>query len=253
VSVASSLLRTISTKDHAFLDSTVRALAVSGDLNLKSAKPIFAACSQGIVSFSAWGNTENPSIYLPFIDSPRLRRLALISNRPRRKTYDDPFDIPTGMLTMLTHIVLVSNFSYIAWDDLERALKLNLRASSALAASLTATPTTLASFDAFQNLTHFAIARVAWRQISIIRQVAKKLRYFVILSRPNTLTHPSIIQGVWSLNDRRLVVVNMEDFSDWPQGDSRCVTTFWETVETLVSNGFISDQGDKWPMGYEKA
>jgi hypothetical protein len=179
--------------------------------------------------------------------------LALISNRPRRKTYDDPFDIPTGMLTMLTHIVLVSNFSYIAWDDLERALELNLRASSAPAASLTATPTTLASFDAFQNLTHFAIARVAWRQISIIRQVAKKLRYFVILSRPNTLTHPSIIQGVWSLNDRRLVAINMEDFSDWPQGDSQCVTTFWETVETLVSNGFISDQGDKWPMGYEKA
>ena len=151
---------------------------------------------------------------------------------------------------MLTHIVLVSNFSYIAWDDLERALKL---ASSAPAASLTAAPTALALVDAFQNLTHFAVARVAWRNISIIQKVAKKLRYFVILSQPSSLVYPSIIEGVQSLNDRRVVVVNMENFSDWPQGDSRCVTTFWETVETLVSNGFMSDQGHKWPMEYEKA
>lgn len=61
-----SLLQTIRTKDRAFLDSTVRALAVSGDLNLRCAKLIFAACSQGIVSFSAWGNRENPSIYSPY-------------------------------------------------------------------------------------------------------------------------------------------------------------------------------------------
>ena len=148
---------------------------------------------------------------------------------------------------MLTHVVLVSNFSYIAWDEIEWALKL---ASSAPAASLTAAPTAL---DAFQNLTHFAVARVAWRNISIIQKVAKKLRYFVILSQPSSLVYPSIIEGVRSLNDRRVVVVSMEDFSDWPQGDSRCVTTFWEMVETLVSNGFISDQGHKWPIGYKKA
>ena len=145
---------------------------------------------------------------------------------------------------MLTHIVLVSNFSYIAWDEIEWALKLEP------AASLTAAPPAL---DAFQNLTHFAVARVAWRYISIIQKVAKKLRYFVILSQPSSLVYPSIIEGVRSLNDRRLVVVNMEDFLDWPQGDSRCVTTFWETAETLVSGGFISDQGHQWPIEYEEA
>ncbi|EDR12668.1 uncharacterized protein LACBIDRAFT_311339 [Laccaria bicolor S238N-H82] len=153
------------------------------------------------------------------------------------------------MLAMLTHIVLVSNFSYIAWDIYEWLIEVDLRATS----SLTATHTPLASFIAFQNLTHFAVSRVAWRYVSIIQKVAKKLRYFVILSQPGSLVYPSIIEGVRSLNDHRLVVVSMEDFSDWPQGDSRGVTTFWETVETLVSNGFISDRGHKWLMGHEKA
>lgn len=58
------------------------------------------------------------------------------------------------MLTMLTHLVVLLDSSSVVWDDLEWA-------SSAPAASLTATPTTLASFDAFQNLTHFAVARIA--------------------------------------------------------------------------------------------
>jgi hypothetical protein len=193
----------------------------------------------------------NPVIYLPSIHSPYLRRLALISNTPATKYYNNPFNIPTRMLTMLTHVVVVTNFSWTSWYDLDRALTLDPTASSASEASLTATPTTLASFAAFQNLTHFAVAEIAWKYISKIRQVAKKLRCLVILSRANSLFHPCVIQGVRSLNDRRIVVVNMEYFSDWPQGDSRYVTTFWETVETLVSGGFISDQGDKWSMGYE--
>jgi hypothetical protein len=245
-SVAPSLLQAISAKDRAFLDSNVRALAVSGDVDLKYVKPIFAACSRGIVSFSAWGTTVNPLIYLPFIRSPYLRRLALISGPavlPAARSRDNAFNIPTEMLTMLTHVVVVSNFTWTSWYDLDRALKLKPTASSAPAA----TPTTLASFAAFQNLTHFAVAQRYWPYISKIRKVAKKLRYFVILSQSKPLVLRSIVKAVRSLNDRRFVVVNMEHFSDWPQGDSRCVTTFWETVETLVSGGFISDQGDRWP------
>jgi hypothetical protein len=190
----------------------------------------------------------NPLIYLPSIHSPYLRRLALISNTPGRNPYGNPFDIPTGMLTMLTHVVVVSDFSWTPWYDLDRALKLD---PTAISASQTATPATLASFDAFQNLTHFAVAEIAWQYVSKIRKVAKKLRYFVILSRANSLFYPILIRRVRSLDDRRFVVVNMEIFSDWPQGDSRCVTTFWETVETLVLGGFLSDQGDKWSMGYD--
>ena len=245
-SVVPSLLQAITTKDRAFLDSTVRALMVSGDLNLRCAKLIFDACSRSIVSFSAWCNTENPSIYLPFIHSPYLRRLVLILNTPAGKDHesDGSFNIPTGMLTMLTHVVVLSYSSTIAtWDDLERA-------SSAPTASLAATPTTLASFDAFQNLTHIAVGRKAWPYISQIRKVAKKLCYFAILTIGNSLLYRIVIQEVRSLNDRRFVVVNRKHF--W-EGDSRCVTTFWETVETLVSSGFISDRGHRWPMEYEKA
>lgn len=235
-------------KDRAFLDSIVRALAVSGDVDLKYTKPIFAACSRGIVSFSAWGTAVNPYMYLRFIRSPYLRRLALISGPARSR--DNPFNIPTEMLTMLTHVIIVSNSTWTVWYDLDRALAFDPTASSAPEASLIATPTTLASFAAFQNLSHFAVAQRCWPYISKIRKVAKKLRYFVIfLSQSNTVVHRSIIKAVRSLNDRRFVVVNMERFSDWPQGDSRCVTTFWETVESLVSGGFISDQGDKWSMG----
>ncbi|EDR12200.1 uncharacterized protein LACBIDRAFT_323297 [Laccaria bicolor S238N-H82] len=248
-SVAPSLLRAIRMKDPAFLHSTVRALAISGDVDLKYVKPIFAA-SRGIVSFSPWGIAVNPLIYLPFIRSPYLRRLALISGPP----HDSAFNIPTEMLTKLTHVVVVSNFSWTSWIDLDRALNLKSTASSAPVASLTATPTTLASFAAFQNLTHFAVAQRYWPHISNIREVAQKLRYFVILSQSDALVHRDIImRAVLSLNDRRLVVVNMKHFWDWPQGDSRFVTTFWDKVETLVSGGFISDQGDRWPTRYERA
>ena len=253
-SVAPSLLQAITTKDRAFLDSSVRALAVSGDVNLKYAKRIFAACSRSIVSFSAWGITVNPLTYLPFIRSPHLRRLALISGpaelraaRPR----DSDFNIPTEILTMLTHVVVVSDSCWTPWYDLDRALKVDPTTSSAPAASLTATPTTLASFAAFQNLTHFAVVQKLWPYTLRVRKVAKKLRYFVILSQ-FTFSNQPIISSIRLLNDRRFVVVNMGHFWDWPQGDSRCVTTFWETVEALISGGFISDQGDKWSVGCEK-
>ena len=151
------------------------------------------------------------------------------------------------------HVVVVSNVSWTSWYDLNTALKLDPTASSALATSLTASPTTLASFTTFQNLTHFAVVQRFWPYISKIEKVAKKLRYFVILSQPSSHNHPSIIKGVWSLNDRCVVVVNMENFPDWPQGDSWYVTTFWETVESLVLTGFMSDQGHRWPMEYKKA
>ena len=246
-SVAPALLQAITTKDRAFLDLSVRALAVSGDVNLKYVKPIFAACSRGIVSFSAWGTTVNPLTYLPFIHSPYLRRLALISNPVvPAAARDNDFNIPTEILTMLTHVVVVSDSCWTPWYDLDRALKVDPTASSAPAASLTATPTTLASFAAFQNLTHFAVVQKLWPYTLRVRKVAKKLRYFVILSQFKISNQPSIISSIRLLNDRRFVVVNMGHFSDWPQGDSRCVTTFWETVETLVLGGFISDQGDRW-------
>ena len=199
----------------------------------------------------------NPLIYLPLIRSPYLRRLALISNPAVpavvRGFRDNTFNIPTEMLAMLTHVVVVSNVSWTSWYDLDTALKLDPTASSAPATSLTASPTTLASFAAFQNLTHFAVAQRFWPYISKIEKAAKKLHYFVILSQPSSRNHPSIIKGVRSLNDRRVVVVSMENFSDWSQGDSRYVSTFWETVESLVSNGFMTDQGHRWPMEYPKA
>ena len=247
-SAASSLLAKIRAKNRAFFDSRARALAISSVVRLKYAKPIFAASSRGIVSFSAWGIEANPTRYLPFIRSPYIRRLALISSlavpAAPRAIPDNAFNIPREMLTLLTHLLIVSNIPWIYWEDLKSAL----RALDTMANPVVATTATIFfSFAAFQNLTHFAVAKKYLFYTLDIRKVAKKLCYFAILDQSQGRRY--VIQMIRLQNDRRFVVINMEDFSEWPQGDSRHTMTFWGVVEALVSTGFISDQGDKWSVG----
>lgn len=182
----------------------------------------------------------NPTRYLNHILSSSIQQLSLISGpSAHRHGYGDhPFNIPTDILFSLTHLVVVSGIPWLHWEDLSNAL--SMRSSGP------PSPMGLASLDAFQNLTHFAVSYNLWENTAPLMKIASNLRYFVILENNDAIQHAPLIKSVRELGDRRFIVMNLAHFEDEAKADSRNIPRFWMRVEELVEMQYLSDCKDRW-------
>ncbi|EDR11941.1 uncharacterized protein LACBIDRAFT_293164 [Laccaria bicolor S238N-H82] len=237
---ASSFLKHVRSKPRGFFDGRIKTLSFSSAIYIHQAKPILQECSRTITAFSACNRAMNPTRYLNHILSPYMQQLSLVSGpSARHHGYDDrPFNIPTDILFSLTHLVVVSGMRWLPWEDLSIAL--SVRSSGP------PYPTGLASLDAFQNLTHFAVSYNYWEKTALIRNIASNLRFFVILENFDAVQHASLIKSVREMGDRRFIVMDLGHFEGEAKADSRNIPRFWMRVEELVEMQYLSDCKDRW-------
>jgi hypothetical protein len=231
---ASRLLETMKTKSPTFFDANVRSLAFGSTVTFLQAKAILAQGSQRIVNFAVWGFDRNPSIFLPFIRLPSLRRLSLTSHSPSE------LNIPPSILSSLTHLILNGPFKWYQVRYVIHHLKHNDEDHTEA--------TTL-----FPNLTHFGVDSQNWGSAQSLLKIAKNLKYFAIIAPPqSSKAIQTITQRIAELGDRRVVVVEHDyTIENW-EGSVRGGLVVWDRVEQLVNKGCFSEQGDstRW-SGFE--
>ena len=213
---ASRLLETMKTKPPMFFDANVRSLAFGSTVTFLQAKAILANCSQQIVNCAVWGFDRNPSIFLPFIRFPSLRRLSLTSHSPSE------LNIPPGILSSLTHLILGGPYT---WYHLRNALHHLKHTDEDHTDHITATAL-------FPNLTHFGVDSQNWGSAQSLLKVATNLKYFAIIVPLQFKAMSTITQRIAELGDRRVVVVEYNySIENW-EGSARGGVDLWDRVET---------------------
>ncbi|KAF9462356.1 hypothetical protein BDZ94DRAFT_1166034 [Collybia nuda] len=250
---ASALLETMCTKPPGFFDGPVRALAFGSTITFQQAKPILATSSSHITDFAVWGESRNPSVFLPFVRSTTLRRLSLRAQNAAE------LNIPPAVLSELTHLVVLGG--PYSWYHLRNAIHIVKACASVGDAGASASapvtgptaPTaapasdTAAATRMFQSLTHFGVCSQNWGSTQAILKVAKHLKYFAVLVPPHYKAAPTIRQRIAELGDRRVVLVEYEQTVGSWEVDVRGGASVWDKVERLVGEGRFSERAeDTW-------
>lgn len=218
---ASRLLETMKMKPPMLFDANVRSLAFGSTVTFLQAKAILEKCSRRIMNFAVWGFDRNPSIFLPFIRLPSLRRLSLTSHSPSE------LNIPPGVLSSLTHLILDGPYT---WYHLRNAIHHLKHTDEDHTDHITATAL-------FPNLTHFCVDSLNWGSAQSLLKIAKNLKYFAIIVPLRFKAIPIITQRIVELGDPRVVVMEHDyNIKHW-EGSVRGGADVWDQVEQLVNKG----------------
>ncbi|KDR75031.1 hypothetical protein GALMADRAFT_69601 [Galerina marginata CBS 339.88] len=241
---ASCLLRTFRSKPRGYFERITKSLAFDNSVTLQQAKPILAECSRRIFLLSLFRTSNAEDSFLKFVRSPFLRRLTLVFSEQ-----DDqapflyrlaPYEMPFELLSSLTHLAIVIEYSHGPWMNLVLASQFSMNANITSYMNAQA---------AFQNLTHFAISSARFFAVVPIKKIAHNIRYFGVLAPCNLSQWGSdaLIQSVRGTGDHSIVVLYDLGVADsWNVLDSFAPSEFWKTIEHLVDGGYISDKGEKW-------
>jgi len=186
-------------------------------------------CSPSLVNFAVWGSNRNPSIFLPFIRSPSLRRLSLNSHHPSE------LNIPPSALSSLTHLIILGG--PYTWYHLRNAIHHLRHTNKDHTDHITAT-------GLFQNMTHFGVDSQNWGSAQSLLKIAKNLKYFAIIVPVQFKAIPTILQRVAELGDRRVVVMEHDHSIENWEDSVRGGPDMWDRVEQLVSGGYHAEHGD---------
>lgn len=191
-------------------------------MTFQQSKAILAECSQHLINFAVWSTNRNPSIFLPFVRSPTIRRLSLKAQHASELT------IPPSVLAALTHL-LVLDGPY-TWFHLRQAAHLVKSADAS-------DPERCSATALFRSLTHFGVCSQNWGSMQAVLKVAENLKYFAVIVPPQCKSSGVIAQRIAELDDSRVVLVEYsQSMENWEE-DVRGGTGVWEHVERLVNDG----------------
>ncbi|KAG6836546.1 hypothetical protein H0H93_006926 [Arthromyces matolae] len=256
----SALSDTISIKPKGFFTPIVHSLAIGDSLTLAQSKTILAACSQNIVNLAVWSNTRNPTVFLPFVKSHCIRRLALRSHQPSELSF------PPTLLASLTHLMILEGpYTWFQLREAARNVKLNNNTTSTTKCPATTpdpNPNTTTTTQ-FNSLSHFAVSPQTWglTQPLLNTLLAPNLKYFVILVPSCYKAKQVIAERVREIGDRRMVIVEcevtMENWEGAVRGRENLKGSVWEGEEKgvwgvaakMVREGrFAQGEDGKWEL-----
>jgi len=238
---AMCLLRTIRERPRGYFTSFIKSLAFSDDVMLPLVKPILAEFSKSIIVFTVFRTSDSPDNFLQFVRSPYLRRLTLVHKRvPGSRPYlwENPYEIPSDMVSLLTHLAVVIDYQHGGWRTLTEATRRHNRDH--------ADPDLMAPF---RNLTCFAVSHLCWTSTKDLRLIAKNLRCFAILGSEATRGEENerTLKAMVKLQDRRFILISKYGRpGDWSVDNAFTPSNFWMQIEAMVSQGYISDEGALW-------
>ncbi|KAF9527388.1 hypothetical protein CPB83DRAFT_895400 [Crepidotus variabilis] len=218
------------------------SLTLSYDISQSQAKPIFSQLSKGLITYTIFRTLKNSDHYLWFMKSPFIRRIVLIyqihseeSSHPVGQ-YPQEEEIPVGVLSSLSHFALVSD---------------HLRGGCSLRTAFSIAGTPGATLQSpFLRLTCFATSWTRWRTTwPGIIQHAKALRYFAILGPANSQLTESVLKHLRPRKDPRFVFISRGGYGEpnsWKAEDGFSPSSFWSTIEALVKDHYMCDDGEKW-------
>jgi len=245
------LLRTIRDRPRGYFNPFVKSLAFGQGVPDAQVKAILAEFRR-IIIFSIFRLSGKSEKFVRYIRSPYLRRLTIVclweNSAGRGPPPDLPIhELPVGPMSLLTHFAVIVDYFHPrgVWHSPIPGLP-----SPTSMTPLTPNP--------YENLTHFATCSDRWGSMIDLPTVAKKLRYFAVLERGWMLplplsTHASLVRSMQSIGDPRFVIIQGMAYnpygepSSWNIDDCFAPSGFWNKVERLVDEGFLSDQGDRWP------
>ncbi|KAF8069962.1 hypothetical protein FPV67DRAFT_994905 [Lyophyllum atratum] len=227
------LFETIGSKPRGFFATHVKSLAIGDSVTFQRSKAILAACSQNIVNLAVWGNTRNPTIFLPFIRSQNIRRLSLMSQ------HSSELSFPPSLLSSLTHLMILDG--PYSWFQIREAAR--HRKSSDVT-----DPEYHNAIALFRSLTHFGVCSQNWGRAQTILKVAGNLKYFVVILPPHFRATTIIAQRIQEIGDRRVVLVEHTHTMESWEASVRGEAGIWERAEKLVKEGYFAEHGDvrKW-------
>ncbi|KAG5636151.1 hypothetical protein H0H81_008982 [Sphagnurus paluster] len=227
---AALFLKVMPAKPRGFFATHVKSIAIGDSVTLQQSRAILAGCSQSVVDFAVWGNTRNPTIFLPFIRSRTLRRLSL------KAQHASELSFPPTLLASLTHLMVLDGpYSWfqmreaVRWTKWRETNNLEYRRATVL----------------FRSLTHFGVCSKNWGSMQAILKVAVNLRYFLVIVPPNVKTN-MIAHRIEEIGDRRVVLLQYSQTVDNWDASARGEESVWERAEKLVTEGYFTEYGRKW-------
>ncbi|PPQ65430.1 hypothetical protein CVT26_000082 [Gymnopilus dilepis] len=246
---AKAFFRTLRSKPLRYFDRKIKSLAFDSSIPMAQAKPILVECSKFVILLSIFRQGDSPGIFLPFVNSPILRRLTLVERGPKPDSPRRMLSVRPEVFSSVTHLAIIRDLRQSLWDNLANTTGIRPWGTP---------ENEEAGRLALKSLTHLAVsANTIYGEVEmdLLRRAAPNLKYLALLEASNIAPskHEQLMMFLRSRSEHlRLVVMqNIGSTDAWNVEDFFRPSDFWTKVEKLIDDGYLSDRGDRWlPLRY---